>query len=78
MTFVILLLDILSSWAFCKGLKFRSSDKCLGIISLKYFTHMPVSKYKYKYFTTSLRASIIIYYLLYTIIIYYYILLIIY
>ena len=31
-----------------------------------------------KYFTTSLRASIIIYYLLYTIIIYYYILLIIY
>ena len=31
-------------WAFCKGLKFRSSDKYLGIISFMYITHMPISK----------------------------------
>ena len=44
-------------WAFCKGLKFWSSDLRLGIISLMYTTHMPISKYN-KYFTTSQRASI--------------------
>ena len=57
MVLVILLLGILSP--FCglsvrAYLKFRSSDKHLGIISLMYITHtcMPISKYN-KYFTTS-------------------------
>ena len=54
MALVILLIGYTVSmlWAFYKGLKFQSSDKNLGIISLMYSKHMSISKYN-KYFTFS-------------------------